>query len=642
MQSQSVEPKILCVSFRYGFKLFAYTRILLRSITRCLRRCLLLACAWLGVWASAYAQVAPVLPGPDQVVLQTFMYKNGQSQVGKTAAQIAASPPQNFTPFDPNRTYTSGLGQSIWLKLHVTSGQALPAAWLVDVSKPYVDTVTAHTLAPSGAWTRQVAGDWIAHRQWPNPSLTPQFNVPAWDSGQGDMYLEIQNSVPLNFTVSLVSETAAKSDAQNTFLVAGLFLGSMVFLSIACFFMAVVYRMAAYAWYAAYVAASVLFGAAYIGLGGYALWPLATRWSEVSIVITIMVQMMFQLQFARTMFVTQGDRRWLRYGIASLLLVDSLAIVLYWVVDPGTPRLITYSTYYVLSIAAVLTLVLRAVTRGGVVAWLWVLANTPLIIASGLATIEGLGFAALPWLPYNAVLYALAFEMVILCVALHLSARDAHSKAVQKNTLAGTDPLTGFVTPQVFPTTLEQLWDAARALGHDITVAYILVTHHAPQGAPSMALRGQAAQRSAARAVRLLRTVVREDDTVAHVDKDVFAILMPDLSLGDDVTDRLARLVALAAMTDRDASHNVPIRFRVVASSARSFDGPVHKLHAALRSRLNQTQTDWGQRAIRYVRKRSSSSQPSGSTPNESLSQMWERAVEDETYQSSRAALKPS
>lgn len=616
--------------------------ILLRSIARYWLRSLLLACVWLGLWANVLAQAAPALPGSDEVVLQASIYKNGQAQMLKTAAQIAASPPQDFTPFDSNRTYTSGLGKSVWLKLRVYSGHPLQAAWLVDISKPYVDTATAHTLAPNGTWTRQVAGDWIAHRQWPNPSLTPQFNVPAWDSGQGDIYLELQNSVPLNFKVSLVSETAAKSQAQNTFLVAGLFLGPMVFLSLACFFMAVVYRMAAYAWYAAYVAASVLFGAAYIGLGGYALWPLATKWSEVSIVITIMVQMMFQLQFARAMFVTAADRRWLRYGIASLLVVDSLAIVLYLVLDSGTPRLVTYTTYYLLSVAAVLTLVLRAVTRGGMVAWLWVLANTPLIITSGLATMEGLGFASLPWLPYNAVLFTLAFEMVILWVALHLSARDAHSKVVKKNTLAGTDPLTGFVTPQVFPTTLEQLWDAARAPGHDMTVAYILVTHHAPQGAPSTALRGQAAQRSAARAVRLLRTVVREDDTVAHVDKDVFAILMPDLSLGDDVTDRLARLVALAAMTDRDASHNVPIRCRIVASSARSFDGPAHKLHAALRSRLNQTQADWGQRAIRYVRKKPSSSQPSGSTPNESLSQMWERAVEDETYQSSRAALKPS
>lgn len=619
-----------------------------RSIAHCWRSCLqlvacagfgMLACAMLGLLAPTFAQSAPALTSPDQVVLQTLAYQGGQAQAGKTAAQIAASPPQDFTPFDPNRTYASGLNKSFWLKVQVYSGQPLAAAWLVDVSKPYVNTVNAHTLTPGGAWTRQVAGNMIAHRLWPNPSLTPQFNVPASDSGKSDIYLEIQNSVPLNFKVSLVSETAAKSQSQNTFLVAGLFLGPMVFLSLACFFMAVVYRMTAYAWYAAYVAASVLFGAAYMGLGGYALWPLSNHWSEVSIVITIMVQMMLQLQFARTMFVTAADSRWLRYGIASLLVVDSLAILLYWVSDPGTPRLVIYTSYYLLSIAAVFALVVRAVRRGGVVAWLWVLGNTPLIMASALATIEGLGYAALPWLPYNAVLYALAFEMVILWVALHLSARDIHSQKVQKNTLAGTDPLTGFVTPQVFPTTLEQLWSAARTPGHDITVAYVAVAHYAQHNANPIVLRGLAAQRSAARAVRLLRTVVREQDTVAHVEKDVFAILMPDLSLGDDVTDRLARLVALAAMTDRKATpQDTSMRFRIAASSARSFDGAAHKLHAALRFKLNQT--DWGQRAIRYVRKRPSSSQPSGNTPNESLSQMWERAVEDEIYQSSRASLK--
>ena len=587
----------------------------------------------------ACARTIPDQVDPAQVTLQAFVYKNGQTQAGLTAAQIAASPPADFTAFNPKLTYPTQTGQSVWLKLRIRSAQALPAnVWLIEVSKPYVDTVIAHTAAPRGVWYRQVAGDWTAHRQWPNPSLAPQFNVPGGNSGQNDVYLEIQNSVPLNFKLSLVNDNAAKRQTQNTFLIAGLFLGPMVFLALACFFMAVVYRMAAYAWYAAYVAASVMFGAAYLGLGGYALWPQATVWSEVSIVITSMVQMMLQLQFARAMFVTSADKQWFRYGITLLLVVDSLAILLYWAADYGTARLIIYTAFYVLSITAVLTLVLRAVRRGGMVAWLWVLANTPLIVASGLAMVDGFGYAAVPWLPYNAVLFALAFEMVILWVALHLSAREAHSQLVQKNTLAGTDPLTGCVTPQAFPAILEQLWDAARAPGHDITVAYVLVTHHAPHATAAVTLRGQAAQHSTARAVRLLRTVVREQDTVAHVDKDMFAILMPDLSLGSDVTDRLARLIALAAMTDRDASRHTPIRFHIAAGSARSFDGSSRKLNAALRAKLNQT--DWGQRAIRYVRKKTSASRTrDNSKPDETLSQFWERAAADENYQGAAPAV---
>lgn len=613
--------------------------VFLRLIVRWgLRSMLLVACAWLlaCAWQPAHAQTLSSL---FQVDMQAMVYKNGQAQAGLTATRIAASPPADFTAFNPNLTYTTSPGQSIWLKVRIRSTQAVPAnVWLIEVSKPYVDTVIAYTAAPYGTWWQQVAGDWTAHSQWPNPSLAPQFNVPGLSSGQGDVYLEIQNSVPLNFKLSLVNENAAKRQTQNTFLIAGLFLGPMVFLAIACFFMAMVYRMAAYAWYAAYVTASVVFGAAYLGLGGYALWPQATVWSEASIAVTSMVQMMLQLLFARTMFVTSADKRWLRYGIRSLLLVDGLAILLYWMADHGTARLIIYTIFYMLAITAVLTLVLRAVRRGGIVAWLWVLANTPLIVASGLAAVEGFGYAAVPWLPYNAVLFALAFEMVILWVALHLSAREAHSQVVQKNTLAGTDPLTGFVTAQVFPATLEQLWDAARAQGHDITVAYILVTHHAPHTAAAVVVRGQAAQRSAARAVRLLRTVVREQDIVAHVDKDVFAVLMPNLSLGNDVTSRLARLIALAAMTDRDAAQHTPIRFHIAAASARSFEGSSRKLNAALRAKLNQT--DWGLRAIRYVRKKTSTSRTrDNSKPNETLSQFWERAAADENYQGAAPAV---
>jgi two-component system, sensor histidine kinase LadS len=203
-------------------------------------------------------------------------------------------------------------------------------------------------------------------------------------------------------------------------------------------------------------------------------------------------------------------------------------------------------------------------------------------------------------MPYYAPLYALAFEMPVLLIALHLHAKTLHGAAVRRATLASTDPTTGFVISQHFFSTLEKLCDEAESSGQDIAIAYVEVTFHLDY----IAMRGSPpSERTQHRVVKLIRTVIRDQDTVVHIRQNLYAILMPNMTLGENLSVRLSRLVAIGGMTDEEIVEDIPIRFHIAATTLHSFAGTIKHLDDALKSKLNET-NGWRNKAIRFVRKR--------------------------------------
>lgn len=567
------------------------------------------------------------------VSLQVSVYKDSTSEAGMTAAQIAAKPDTSFAPFDPNAIYDTGLQKHLWLRLRVSSTLDLDNDdWLVGVSKPFVDTVVLHTRDKNGAWSSQASGDRLAHQLWPVRSLAPQFFVPAQLAGSQDLYFEVRNRTPLRFEVTSLSAADAALKAQNNFFLIGLAIGLMLLMIVASAVLTIVYRNTVYVWYGAYVSANTLVCLAYSGLGSYAIWPHAKDWPEASITLLYMLGNVLQLQFCRIMFFSVNTSLWARRTALYLVALGfvSIGLNIYAIANFGTSLVFTLHVLIFTSVSFII--IVSQFGRKDPASWLYLLSCIPLTIVGWLAVIEHSGWIALYWLPYNAPIYAFALEMPILFAAIYLHAKAHHAQAVRISTLASTNPSTGFVSSSKHMDTLVQLWNEAQAAKRDLVVVYVQVTH---QLDPMSTIGGPGRTRSIERAVRLIRTVAREQDTVAHVGTDLFAVLMPDLSIGESLTNRLARLVALAVMTDQDVASHVPMRFRLVASSTVSFQGSAAKLHAGLKRKLDQS--DWGQRAIRYVRsswaarKRAVSSQP-----EETLSQFWERAATDENYPATR------
>jgi two-component system, sensor histidine kinase LadS len=596
-------------------------------LLRWIRSAAVLACFLL--LASAHL-VAHAASGPRWEV---SVYGGGATATGLTAQQIAAKPAFSFSAFDASTIYATGLQKNVWLRVRITSEQALPAnAWLVGISKPFADTVVLHTKSSQGVWSEQAAGDRLGHNSWPVRSLAPQFFVPAQPQGSQDLYLEVRNRTPLRFEVNLLSAPAAAIKAQDNFFLVGLSIGLMLLTVIASCVLTAANRNTVYLWYGIYVITHILVCLSYSGIAAYALWPEATQWPEMSITVLFMLGNVLQLQFCRAMFLTSATPIWIRRTVLAVVGLGLLSIALNLYVIANFGSAAVFTLHVLVFSALCFMIIVRQFSTKNSTSWLYLLASLPLTVIGWLAVIENAGWIALTWLPYNAPIYAFAIEMPILFSAVYLHAKLEHAAKVRKSTLASTDPLTGFVNSELHMQTFELALDQSRDTGRDLVVAYVQVLHQVDHLG---AVQELGREHSVERAVRLLRTVVREQDLVTHVDTNLFAILMPDMSLGDDLTNRLARLVALAVMTDQDAARHVPMRFRIAASSARSYSASSAKLHASLQRKL--AESGWGQRAIRYVRNVSGQGRRSGSSlPEETLSQFWQRAAQEESYPTTR------
>ncbi len=554
------------------------------------------------------------------------VYQEGKPAQGLTAAQLASSPDSSFSPFYATKAYQTSGSQALWLRLRINAQQDMPANnWVLDIGKPFIDRVIVHSVQPDGTWRSQSAGDRIAHSQWAKKSLAPQFYLPQLAAGQHDVYAEIYTEIPMYLSVTLTSAEAAHTKAQNTFLICGIVFGLMLLMAIVSGILAAAYRSPAYAWYAGYAVAILLVCASYMGAGSYALWPQSQWWPEHSIGFLAITALLLQLAFCRSMFQLPNTPAWLRYAVITELVIGSLSTVGYLFLTDVSLRVGLLTVHPLICSVLMMLLVAYAMRSGNVSSYLWALAYVPLLVVMVLEFIEHLGYWALPWLPYNALLYVLLLEMPLLLLALHWHAKTQHAQSVRQSTLDSTDPMTGFVSSALFPAKLAQVWNTTRKAHHELAVAYIAVS--------TVSWNTAAPDQMRARVVRVLRTVVHDRDNVAHVDKDIYAIILPNIALGDNLSAVLSRLIALGAMQDKTVLDHAPIAFRIVASTQSSFAGTAQELHEAMRKKLLDSK-GWSRRAIRFVSDipHAKSSQSS----DESFSAFWQRAQDSSKEDSTK------
>lgn len=544
-----------------------------------------------------------------------------------TLAQIAAGEAGSFTPFNPNASHDTPWERPLWLHFRIQADSATPAtAWTLVLDKPFIDRAEFYARNAQGDWQMQAAGDWIAHAQWPQRSLSPQFYLPALGPGAHDFYVRVFNEVPLHFSVQLLPSEVAAMQMLQIFTLAALMLGFMVLMVLLSGALAVMYRDATYAWYALYAALNGVALVSYLGIGSYALWRESAWWAGQSILLCVMATTLVQLQVGRSLFVDRAASPRLYRSISAALLMGCGAISLFVSIDNLAFKVWAFVVLFVGCAALLLVAAACAARQASAVGMLWLLAYTPLTIAIALAVVDSFGWYALPWLPYNLPLYALLFEMPVLLIALHWHAKNLHSREVRSAYLEQIDPFTGYLAPHLFKQTLAQLWLQAQHKGQDMAVAYVQCLVDSQRGA---GLGIGDAQHAHVRSVRTLRHIVREQDKVVHIERSVFAIFMPGMNLSDDLANRLVRLVTLGRMEDLNFPTLPPVRYRIVASSKAAFSGTWEQLDSTLRKKLFHSH-GWSHKSIRYVRLRlTSESEPTSDLA--SLEELWDLAVEEST-----------
>ena len=526
-------------------------------------------------------------------------------------AQVLSQPDGAFREFDATQTYDLSPTTALWLHFRVLGQPGIQAGmWSFELPKPFVDQVAFYYRTPQGNWQVQVAGDNIPQAEWPVRGLHPQFHLPGLAPGINDFYVKVHQLLPLRFSVSLKTIEQATLDNQHTLMADVLVCGLLVFVALLALLLAVAYKSFAYAWYALYVVFAFFAVASYVGIGHYVLWSSSTWWSEVSHGVCLKAALIAQLQFCRVMFVRPSLTPWLnRLTVAGIAVsVAGLFVPLAMPVTAIEVRMASSLLVLLVTFVLMLVIVGRAAYQQSVTAWLWVFAYVPMVSLLALTFAEQYAFVSMPWLPYNAIIFAVAFEVLVLMVALHLHAKSKHASSVRKSTLIELDPLTGFVACLYYPDTLARLWGEVRHRREDLVVVYVhadedreAIVNNDPATEFQAEAQSLTSDELTLRRVRMLRIVTRPKDTVACVSPNVFAILMPKTSVGPNLINKLSRLKALGLMTDTDDMPTQPVKFKMAATSFKTFSGTSSQLDAALKEQLLQFNTA-SDRSIEFIK----------------------------------------
>jgi two-component system, sensor histidine kinase LadS len=524
----------------------------------------------------------------------------------------------------------------LWLRLTLQGtvlqdGQTAPAMYLLEFPKSYLDDIRLYSppKADASAWRVQMAGDMLAQRDWFLRGLFPRFMLPqaqdllASPAHQQVLYLRIRHLFPLIADIQISSAAQAAASTVKTFLVLGVILGAMLFTAVLSLMMALLNRDSIFGWYFAYALAALLALASHSGLAHLLLWPVGGHWPGTATLFWLLVAGIFQLQFCRVLLQPSGQKTgpsWAAILLGSLCGITAFTYALmpeYW-----TQLYFLSISLIFLAIGLSIFLVYLAWRQGNKLALVWMLAFIPLFFMTLLGLLGGIGILR-DDLGYNLPLFASALEVILLGLAMQWFARERHGQMEREKALAATDPLTGFATADAYHARLLRAWHSADTKKYDLAVAYIELQ--------TKASSNKHQEQLLMRSVRVLRSATHTHDIVARLDGQLMAILMPHVHIGDELSQRLSRIVALGLIPDRSDPNASILQFRIATTTRLNYALPLAQLDAGLRSLLAEAH-GWGSKPIRHLgsQKPRSDRAASGVLDTERLENLWDDAFQRE------------
>lgn len=548
----------------------------------------------LGVNSARAATNAPNVPAGHPASSPAPLQVLEGLPASTTVEQVAAMDAALFKPLLSSKRYAVSAASPLWLRMTLVPGGVVDGAgWLLEFPTVIVDRYELFQRDANGAWRVAVAGDFVAHVQWPVDSLRPRFPLPAPGAAAQDIFVRVVHRLPVNLNPVLVSAAEATRRDVVQMLWVGLQLGVIATLVLFCAQMALAYRDRTYAWYAGYLVLTIMATLCYTGVGQRFLWPYATTFASHAIVLSVMGALAFNLQFTRSIFGGLQGRNFHR--VARVLV--ALCLV-YMTASPFVEqyeRMVPMFHVTTLSVFAfTIFCAWRAWRRGVAFGGYWLLVYVPYIVCVALALAESSGLITAPWLPNETPVAAALVEVVVMMLCFNAWSRLRHAETVREQAAKEHDPLTGFLNRKTFRDRAARIWNAAPGRGRDLAIIYVAVEPADPDG-----LNTVEAEELLARSVRQVRTITRDFDTVGRLGRNMLGIVMEGVSPGEALTARLSRLVALGLMRDADDPASVALRFTVAVGSRRSVAGDFAVLDAALQA-LMATNNDT-HRPIRFL-----------------------------------------
>lgn len=553
-----------------------------------------------GIWTGSLAQT-PAVVRLDASSTPTHAYPAPLSvAVGLDAAltvqEVAALPRERFVPFVPRTTHPISIDKPLWLRMHVDAGEAKMSNWLLEMPTVIVDRYEVYQLDANGVWQMAVAGDRVAHTQWPMNSLRPRFPLQTTSAGIHDIYIRVIHQLPATIQPIIVdTSVAAEQDSVHTLWV-GIVAGLVAGLCMVCLQMALAFRDKTYVWYTAYLMASMFAALTYAGVGHKFLWPESSSFSSDAVVCFIMAAYAFNLLFVSAMF-----GKWLSrlFRLIPLALVAACAA---WIIHS-----LTTENYATSAVIFILIMVLASVLilSTAIYAWrrevpysgYWLAVYLPFLISICLAVAHNSGQLSLSRLPAYIPLLAFMAEALAMLFCLNAYSRERHAQAAREQVAAQRDPLTGFLTEADFLAIASRAWLRASKERRDMTLAYVLVESKDKE---ISAMKFEALM---LRSVRLVRIAMRETDNMGRIGRNMLGIAMPGMKPGEDLNARLSRLVALGLMQDASDGTAHALHFTLAVGSRRVHPMVFNEIDQGLRALLVKD-SEKRPRTIRFLKRK--------------------------------------
>jgi two-component system, sensor histidine kinase LadS len=463
-----------------------------------------------------------------------------------TGAQLRpedfAQTPVHWQPLPQDVQIPLQQGQTLWVKFTVP---AAPDAerWYLELPLPTLDKATLYTADAAGRWQEVSAGDSVPVALWPVPSRHALLPIAVTAEDATRYMVAIQHNTTFNVPLQFISESHLSNREQRINLLLGVFFGLAILVAAYSALSAIVLRDANHAWYAAYVLAAGLGQASMTGTAAFVLWPQSPAWADVAplvcnlLSIALLIGTVLNLSGAvhKSPKLTLASRAWMGALV--------LAVLGLFVLGAGDNYRAKALPFMALLSNAVLGLLLvQAFRLGQRRVALWLTAGVvPFVLLAHLPLAQHMGWINHGWATSHAMQLGLVWELPLVLLALALRAQERRAVLQRIQDFKRVDGSTGLIVQDVLVYRTDLSIRRARRFSHEACLYRVDIDN-------AEALRRQFGRKIVEEATirlsnRFLR-LLRDIDTVAHLDDGAFAMLIEGPIAQDEAQDLSTKLLA--------------------------------------------------------------------------------------------------
>jgi two-component system, sensor histidine kinase LadS len=404
--------------------------------------------------------------------------------------------------------------RAIWYRVEVQSMRRT-GNWYVRSNSPSVDEISLHWQASDGSWRREVAGDRIAPKEWPQRHRLPLFELPEdvlqEPDGTFELWVRVAHErVPFFAHIDIISQKQVRWGSEIGYWLFGLFYGMVVVALAVCAQQVLTFRDRAFAAYAGITASMALLQGTLTGLAGQYLFDTAPLYAISG------------LYFAYSACNLERYVPRLAWGIRGWIALG-FAIVLVHMIWPTRLMFLVSNVYMPVSMVMTVMATILAHQRGERWAKWILLGIAPVVIAAAFPLARNHGLISTGFWTQYGLMMAAAIELIILMIVLNRRGHELHESSVRERALLSTDALTGVTHESLFLERLHGSVVRARRYGHQAGLLLITLTNH-PWFQKEHGQ--QAAERALVLSASRIRAVARDVDTVTRVGDNEFVLLI--------------------------------------------------------------------------------------------------------------------